>query len=410
MERRIVSMAMPAEEFADFKRTRFQYLWDNVSPLVNEIEETGRFPREKFWKKFGELGLLGLTIPVEYGGVGLSERQFLEFEKESAKIHGGLRGIIHFHGSGNDLFRAATEEQKRYYWPKLARGEMAASFALTEPDGGSGKDIKTKAVRRDSNFVLNGRKQFITGADFTDFAHVICWTESEAGDFGISDLIVEKGRDGFLVHGMAPTMGVKGLFHQRLTFKDCVVPVTNIVGREGHGLDAALGVVSGSRLRIAAIALGVMERCLDLSVEYAKQRVTFGKPIAERQAVQRYLAEMAQDIYALQCAIDYAVTKADEGKDYALEAELAKLIAIEAERRVTDNALLTFGGLGYLREYPIEMLYRDARINWIEEGTPTIHHLVCARRLLEGRRTYERFHEEEVENPVERHKRLALEL
>jgi len=403
-------MALSDKEFADFKKTRFQYLWDNVAPLVNEIEATGRFPREKFWGKFGELGLLGLTIPKEYGGVGLSEMQFLEFEKESAKIHGGLRGIIHFHGSCNDMFDMATEEQKRRFWPKLATGEIAAAFAITEPDGGTGKDIKTKAVRKGSDFILNGRKHFTTAADFADFVHVICWTQSESGDFQISDLMVERGRKGFIIGDMAPTMGVKGLYHPRLTFDNCVVPVSNIVGKEGQGLDIALNMLSTSRLRIAATALGVMERCLDLAVEYAKQRITFGKPIAERQAIHRYIAEMSQDIYALQCAINDAARKADEGKDYSLEAELAKLIAIDAERRVTDNALLIFGGLGYVREYPIEMLYRDARINWIEEGTPTIHYMLCANRLLQGQRTYERFHDEVIENPVERHKRLAQEL
>jgi Acyl-CoA dehydrogenases len=317
--------------------------------------------------------------------------------------------FIHFHGSTSEMFHGGTEEQKRKYWPKLATGEMVAAFAITEPDGGTGKDIKSKAIRKGSNFILNGRKQFITGADFADFVHVICWTESESGDFQISDLMVERDRPGFIIHDMAPTMGVKGLYHARLTFKDCDVPVSNIVGQEGKGLEAALGMLSGSRLRIAAIALGVMERSMDLAIEYAKQRVTFGKPIAERQAVQRYLAEMAQDVYAVQCAIDNAARKADEGKDYSMEAELAKLIAIEGERRVTDNALLVFGGLGYVREYPIEILYRDARINWIEEGTPTIHYMVVANKLLKGQRTYERFHDEVVENSVERHKRLALE-
>ena len=403
-------MALPEKEFEEFKRSRFQYLWDNVAPLANEIERTARFPREKFWKKFGELGLLGLTIPKEYGGTGLSESQFLEFEKECAKMHGSIRGVIHMHAGASEMFISGTEEQKRKYWPKLACGELDAAYAITEPDGGSGRDTKTTAIRKGSNFVLNGRKHFTTDADVAHIFNVVCRTQATSGEFQISNILVEKGTKGFYVGEMAPTMGIKGQVHGRLTFVDCEVPITNIIGEEGKGVEAALNQLNVSRLRIAATALGVMQRCLDLSVEYAKQRVTFGKPIGERQAIQRYLAEMAQDIYALQCAIEHASKKADAGEDYFLEANLCKLIGVEGERRVTDNALLVFGGMGYVREYPIEILYRDARINWIEEGTPTMQYLVSARRLLEGKRTYERFHDEVIENPVERHKRLAQQI
>ncbi|UCG81238.1 MAG: acyl-CoA/acyl-ACP dehydrogenase [Desulfobacterales bacterium] len=403
-------MSLPENEYLKFRNDCFHYLWDNIGPLANEIEKTGRFPRKRFWEKFGEMGLLGLTVPREYGGMGLSETQYIPFEKEWAKIHGSLRGLLHFHNSTNDMFIKATEKQRRRYWPKLARGEMAGAFALTEPDGGSGKDIKSKAVRKGENLILNGRKHFTTGADFADIFHVICWTELEPEKFEISNLLVERKTEGFIIGDMAETMGVRGLYHGRLSFNDCIVPATNIVGEEGKGLEAALSMLSNSRLRVAATALGVMERCLDLAIEYAKQRVTFGKPIAERQAIQRYLAEIAQDIFALQCAIDRTAKLADEDKDYSLEAELSKLIAIDAERRTTDNALLVFGGLGYVREYPIEILYRDARINWIEEGTPTMHMLLAASKLLKGQRTYVRFHDEVVENPVKRHIRLAKEI
>lgn len=403
-------MAMSEKEFKEFKEKRFKFLWDEIAPLANEIERTGRFPRERFWPKFAELGLLGLNIPKEYGGVGLSEAQYLEFEKESAKIHGSLRGTIHMHGGGNDIFTTATEEQKRQYWPRLARGEISVAVGITEPDGGSGRDIKTTARRDGSNFILNGKKHFTTHADFADIFNVVCRTESKSGDYKISNLLVERERKGFIVVGnMAPTMGMRGQYHGRLSFVDCIVPTENIVGEEGKGVEDILKQLNVSRLRIASTALGIMERCLDLSVEYAKQRITFGKPIAERQAVQRYLAEMVQDIYALQCAIADAVKKADEKKDYFLEANLCKMLAIECERRVTDNALLVFGGMGYVREYPIEILYRDARINWIEEGTPTMHYLVSARRLLDGQRTYHRFHDEVVEDPVKRHIRLTEE-
>jgi alkylation response protein AidB-like acyl-CoA dehydrogenase len=205
---------------------------------------------------------------------------------------------------------------------------------------------------------------------------------------------------------MKPCMGCTGSAHGRLNFKDCIVPVTNILGEEGKGLGPALHLLNISRVRIAASAMGTMERCLDLAIEFAKKRVTFGKAIAERQAIQRYISEMAMDIYALQCAINDVAVKIDEGKDILLEGNLCKLLAMEGGRRVTDNALLIFGGIGYTREYPIERLYRDIRLNWLEEATPTIQYLVSARQVLDGKRTYQRFHDEVVESSLEKQIRL----
>ncbi len=400
-------MALPEKEFAKFKEKAFKFLWDEVSPLEDEIESTGKFPREKLWPKFAELGMLGLNIPKEYGGVGLSEVQYLEFEKEWSKVNGGLRVILHVHCGGNDAFVHASEEHKRQYWPKLASGKMSCAFGLTEPDGGTGRDTHSRARRDGSNFILNGRKHLITNADFADIFQVFCWTEMKSGEYEISNLLVEKGRPGFSIRDMKHCMGCTGSYHGRLNFKDCVVPVTNIIGEEGKGLEPSIYFLNVSRVRIAANGLGTMERCLELAIPFAKQRVTFGKPIAERQAVQRYLAEMALDIYALQCVIEDTARKIDEGKDIYLEANLCKMLAIEGTRRVTDNALLVFGGIGYTREYPIDRLYRDARLNWLEEGTPTIHYLVSARGLLDGRRTRESFHKETVESPLARQIRLG---
>jgi alkylation response protein AidB-like acyl-CoA dehydrogenase len=400
-------MAMTEKEFIQFKGKAFKFLWDEVDPLEDEIECTGQFPRERLWQKFADLGMLGMRVPKEYGGAGLSEVQYIEFEKEWSKVNGGLRVILHVHDGGNEIFESGSEEQKRYYWPKLARGEMSCAFAITEPDGGSGRDTKSRARRDGSNFVLNGRKHLITNADFANLFCVVCWTELKSGSFEISKLLVERWSKGLSIREMKPCMGCTGSHHGRLNFNDCIVPVTNLIGEEGGGLEPALHQLNVSRNRIGATALGIMERCLDLAIEFAKQRVTFGKSIAERQAIQRYLAEMAVDIYALQCVVTEVAKKVDEGKDIYLEANLSKMLAIEAERRVTDNALLVFGGIGYTREYPIDRLYRDARLNWLEEGTPTIHYLMAARRLLERQRTYERFHEEVVENPVKRQIRLG---
>lgn len=403
-------MAVSDAEFKQIKEKGFKFLWDEVAPLEEEIERTHQIPREKLWPKFAQAGMLGLNVPKEYGGVGLSEVQYLDFEKEWSKVHGGVRGLLHVHAGGNDCILFGSEEQKKAYLPKLARGELSCGFGLTEPDGGTGRDIKSRARREGSNFILNGRKHLITNSDFADMFNIVCWTEMKSGKYEISNLLVERDREGFTIDDIKPCMGCTGAHHGRLNFKDCVVPVTNIVGKEGEGLEPSLYMLNISRVRIAANALGTMERSFDLAVEFAKKRTTFGKAIAERQAVQRYLAEMAMDIYALQSVITDTARKIDAGIKIYLEANLCKALAIEALRRVTDNALLTFGGIGYTREYPIERLYRDARLNWLEEGTPTIHYLVAAREVLDGHRTYEAFHKETVESPLERQIRRAAKL
>ncbi len=400
-------MAMEEKEFVQFRDKAFKFLWDEIPLYEEEIERTHRFPTKELWPRLAEHGQFGLTIPKEYGGLGMSESQYLQFEKEWSKVNGGLRVILHVHNGGNDCLVPANEDKKKKYWPKTATGEMSCGFALTEPDGGTGKDIKSRAVRQGDNFILNGRKHLITNASFANMFNVVCWTERADGGFEISNLLVETGSPGFTLAEMKPCMGCWGADHGRLNFKDCAVPVTNILGEEGKGLAFALHALNVSRIRIGANALGSMERSLDLAVEFAKQRVTFGKPIAERQGVQRYIAEMAMDIYALQCVLEDCGRKVDEGRDVFMEANLCKALCVETGRRVTDNALLTFGGIGYTREYPVERLYRDIRLNWLEEGTPTIHYMVAARDALNGKRTYERFHDEEVENPVARQIRLA---
>ena len=395
-------MAMTEGDFAAYKEKTFRFIWDELAPLEDEIEETGQVPRESLWPRFLDMGFLGQMVPPEYGGLGLSEAQFIQFEKEWSKIHGGLRTILHVHNLGSEILQHGTDAQKADYYPRIARGEMSVAFALTEPEAGTGKDIKSRARRDGDNFILNGTKHLITNADFADLFNVVCWTESPSGEFQISNLLVERDSPGFSIGEMKPAMGCVGATHGRLNFNDCVVPVTNVLGQEGKGLDSTLYTLNVSRVRIAACALGTMERCLDMAVDFAKKRVTFGRPVGERQAVQRYLAEMAMDVYALQCVIDDTVRAIENGEDFFLKANLCKLLAIEAGRRVTDQGLLVMGGIGYTREYPMERLYRDLRLNWLEEGTPTIHISVASRGLLDGESTYASYQRENLETPIEK--------
>jgi alkylation response protein AidB-like acyl-CoA dehydrogenase len=279
-----------------------------------------------------------------------------------------------------------SEAQKRALLPKVATGEWSVAFGLTEPDAGTGRDLKSRAVRDGDHFVLNGRKHLITNSEFASHFMVFAYTDPSKGARGISALMVDRDTPGFTISPMPETMGCRGGEHGHLTFKDCPVPVTNILGDEGQGLLQMTVALEVSRLFIAATSLGTAERAFELSLDFSKKRVTFGKAIAERQAVQAYLADMATDLYALRTMIRDAARKADRGGRIPAEASMCKLFGLEAVGRVTDRALLVHGGVGYTRRYPIERLYRDARLNWVEEGTPTIQRLVIAREFLEGYR------------------------
>ncbi len=379
-------MAFKTERaYQAFKQSIVDFLWSEIDPMVEQFEATNHLPLEELFPKFREKGLFGLVVPEEYGGVELTISQYLPILAELSKVNGAVRALIHVHNtSARAIVVYGSEELKKELLPKIATGELSVAFSLTEANAGSGRDVKSVAVRKGDNFILNGEKHLITNADFTQLFMVCCYTVGEDGDRKISALLVERDTPGFTIEPMPHLMGCRGLGHGILTFKDCVVPARNIVGEEGDGLEVFLGELEPSRVFVAASSLGTMERALELSLEYAKQRVTFGKSIAQREIVRSYLADMAMDIYALRLMLDDVAQKMDEGKSCPVEASITKLFGLEAVCRVTDKAMLTFGGRSYLASYPIERLYRDARINVLEEGTPTIQRLVIAQSLLSG--------------------------
>ena len=377
-------MALSLEEYEEVRESIFRFIWEEIDPLEDKIEKMGRIPIEELFPKFKEKKLFGLMVPSEYGGIGLSVTQYLPILSELAKAHGGVRVIIHVHNTAAKCMVTGREEQKRIYLPKIAAGDLSVGFGLTEPNAGTGIDIKTRALRDGETFILNGKKHLITNADFAGLFIIFCYTNPEMRANGISAILVERDTPGFTIEPMPHCMGCRGSFHGRLTLEDCRVSQNNILGEEGRGLVQALKSLEMSRVFIAATSLGTSERSLELSIQHAKRRITFGKPIAERQAVQGYLADMAVDIYAMRTMIYKAAQKLDAGENIPLEASACKLFASEAVCRVTDKALLVFGGIGYTREYPIERLYRDARLNLLEEGTPTIQRLVIAKSLLEN--------------------------
>lgn len=376
---------MDAEAYLEFRRDLFAALWRDIAPLAAEIEDHEHIPIDEVWSHFKSMSALGLLIPEEFGGKGLSVSQYLPIIAEISKVHGGIRAVIHVHNSfAHAVAEHGTEEQRRALLPGAAVGDLSIAFALTEPEHGTGLDTATTARREAGDYVIDGRKWLITNSNLASHFLVIVRTGDDK-EHALSTIIVERGTPGLEIEALPETMGCKGGEHGLLTFRGVRVSADRILGgQEGCGEEQLEASLEISRLLVAASSLGTAEYALELSVARSKDRVTFGRPIGQRQAVQRYLAEMATDVYALRTMLADAAAKYDAGSRIAAEASMTKLFGLEAVGRVTDRALLVFGGIGYTRRHPIERLYRDARLNWLEEGTPTIMYLTTARELLNG--------------------------
>jgi alkylation response protein AidB-like acyl-CoA dehydrogenase len=374
-------MAMEQAAYEAFRKEIFAAIWRDIDPLEKEIEDTEHIPHDKLWPALAGMQAFALIIPEKWGGLGLSVSQYVPIIAEFGKTQGGIRALVHVHNSMcHALSDLGTPEQCAEVLPAAARGEKSVAFALTEPDYGTGADLGSRATKVDGGWVINGRKHLITNSDFASHFMVFAKT----GDREVSCLLTPRDASGFKIESLPHTMGAKGGAHGLLTFTDCFVPDSAVMGDVGKGLDQLEKALEISRVFVAASSLGTAEYALELSVARAKERVTFKKPIAERQAIQRYLAEMATDVYALRLMLQDVAARWDRGERVPAQASMTKLFGLEAVGRVTDRALLVFGGIGYTRAHKIERLYRDARLNWIEEGTPTIQHLVIARQVING--------------------------
>ncbi|AIJ21270.1 acyl-CoA dehydrogenase family protein [Amycolatopsis methanolica] len=372
-----------ATDYRTIRDRVFAAIWDELDPLAEQIENEEHIPREKVWPILRDCGAFGLLVPSEYGGYGLTIGQYLPIIAEFAKVQGGIRALVHVHNSfAHALSEIGDPAQKDAVLSGAATGERSLAFALTEPEHGTGADLGTTARREGTHYVLNGTKWLITNSDFA--SHFMVMAKTSATE--VSALLVERDTPGFRIEPLPETMGCKGGEHGRLTFTEARVPVSALIGGEGQGQEHLERALEISRVLVAASSLGTAERALELSVQRANERVTFGKPIAQRQAVQRYVAEMAMDVYALRGMLADAAAKWDAGRRIPAEASMCKQFGLEAVGRVTDRALLVHGGIGYTRQFPIERLYRDARLNWLEEGSPTIQYMVAAREILAGYR------------------------
>ena len=355
-----------------------------IAPRAAQVDKTEEFPAENI-RKMAELGLLGLPYPEEYGGGGGDYVSYAIAVEEIARACGSTALIYAAHvslGCG-PIYYFATEGQKKKWLPRLCNGEGLGAFGLTEPEAGSDAGAtRTTAVRDGDHYVLNGSKMWITSGAIADVVTCTAKTDLEAGTRGISCFLVEKGTPGFIPGKNEPKMGLKGSVTSALSFENCRVPAGNLLGKEGEGFKQMLIILDGGRISIGAMALGLAQAAFEEGVRYARERVQFGQPIANFQAIQWMIADMATEIDAARMMVYRAAAMKDAGLRFTKEAAMAKLYASEVAERAAFKALQIHGGYGYSREYPVERIYRDQRLCTIGEGTSEIQRLVIARQIL----------------------------
>ena len=372
------------EEQQLLQRSVREFAEAEVKPHAKEIDETGRFPRDTF-EKAAELGLTGVAVPENYGGAGMDHVSYAIVIEEISRVCASTGTILSVQNSlyCDPILRFGTEEQKQKFLVPYARGEKIGCYALTEPQAGSNAAaLRTKAERKGDAYVVNGTKAWITNGGAADAALVYVNTQPEKGEKGITALIVEKGTRGFAVGKEEKKLGVHATACTELSFTDCEVPVGNRIGNEGEGYKVALSTLDGGRIGIAAQATGIAQGAFEAALSYAQQRQAFGHPIADFQAIQFMLADMATELDAARLLARRAAWKQDSGARFTMEASIAKLFASEMSTRVTHKAIQIHGGYGYSREYPVERNYRDARITEIYEGTSEIQRLVISASVL----------------------------
>lgn len=373
-------------EIEQIKKMVRNYVDKEVEPYAQQIEEEDKIPQHLI-EMAKDLGLFGMSIPEEYGGIGLNAVGKAVVLEQLGRTHNGFVSLISAHtGIGSTgIVKFGSEELKQKYLPGMASGEKIAAFALSEPGAGSdATNLETRAEKRGDKWIVNGTKHFITNAPVADVFTVFALTDREKrAKGGITAFLIEKDFPGFTIGKIDKKMGLRGSYTAQLIFEDCEVPEENVIGEVGMGYMSALKILGEGRVGLAARAVGSCDKLIELSVSYAKERKQFGKPIAENQAIQWMIADMATETEAARMLTFKAAYLIDEGKTVIKEASMAKLFASDVFNRVADKAVQIHGGMGYVADYPIERFYRDARITKIYEGTNEIQRLIIARKMLE---------------------------
>lgn len=355
-----------------------------VAPRAAEMDRNEKMDPELL-RMMGEMGLMGLGIPEEYGGAGMGMMEKSIVVEELARKCAATAEVMSVHNMAYlAILKHGSEELKKKYLSIAASGGIAA-FALTEPSAGSdAAGVKTTAVLDGDEYVINGSKCFISnmGPDEGSFVTVLAATDPSKGSKGFSAIVVERGTPGFTIGKREEKLGIRAADVSELIFEDCRVPKSNLVGKEGKGFGYFMEALDSGRIGMASQALGIAEEALDLSVEYLKVRVQFGKPLSKQQGLQWYLADMATKVEAARALIYEAASDMDRGDPVGKIAAIAKYYASEIGVQVTDKALQLHSGYGYMRDYPLERMYRDARIIPIYEGTSEVQKIIISREVL----------------------------
>ncbi|MDC1028789.1 acyl-CoA dehydrogenase family protein [Schleiferiaceae bacterium] len=375
-----------SEEHLMIRDAARDFAQTELLPGVIERDEKQEFPAEQI-KKLGELGFMGMMVSPENGGSGMDTMSYVLAMEELSKIDASASVVVSVNNSlvcwGLETF--GSVEQKAKYLPRLASGEIIGSFCLSEPEAGSDATSQaTTAVDMGDHYLLNGTKNWITNGGTCEIALVIAQTDREKGHRGINALIVEKGMEGFIVGKKEDKLGIRGSDTHTLLFNDVKVPKGNRLGEDGFGFKFAMKTLSGGRIGIAAQALGIAQGALDLALSYSKERTTFGKPIHEHQAIAFKLADMEMKIEQARLLVYKAAWLKDQGMSYDKASAMAKLAASEAAMWVSTEAVQVHGGYGFVKEYHVERLMRDAKITQIYEGTSEIQRIVISRDMIKN--------------------------
>tara|TARA_Y100000385_G_C13071269_1_gene629175 strand:- start:239 stop:1378 length:1140 start_codon:yes stop_codon:yes gene_type:complete len=373
-----------SEEHKMIRDAARDFAQNELLPGVIERDENQEFPHEQI-KKMGELGFMGMMVSPEYGGGGMDTLSYVLAMEEISKVDASASVVMSVNNSlvcwGLEKF--GNEEQKQKYLKPLATGEIIGAFCLSEPEAGSdATSQKTTAKDMGDHYLLNGTKNWITNGNNASIYLVIAQTDVEKGHRGINALIIEKGMDGFVVGPKENKLGIRGSDTHSLMFTDVKIPKENRIGEDGFGFKFAMKTLSGGRIGIAAQALGVASGALELALQYSKERKSFGKPICEHQAIAFKLADMATEIEAARLLCLRAAWHKDMGLDFSESSAMAKLFSAEKAMRITTEAVQIHGGYGFVKEYHVERLMRDAKITQIYEGTSEIQKIVISRSIL----------------------------
>jgi alkylation response protein AidB-like acyl-CoA dehydrogenase len=379
------------DEQQQLRRTVREFAEGEIAPHVMEWDEVSHFPSEII-PKLADMGFLGVIFPEKYGGAGMGYVEYAIIIEELSRVDGSIGILVAAHNSlcTNHIYKFGTEEQKQRYVVPLAQGKKLGCWSLTEPEAGSDAGgTRTVAAKKDGGWLINGSKTFTTNGHYADVCVGMAVTDAGKKSHGISAFIIEKGTPGFRPGKKENKLGLRASDTSEVVFSDCRVPAENLLGKEGEGFINSLQILDGGRISIASLGLGMAQGAYECSLRYAKQRKQFGKPIAEFQAIQFKLADMATEIeaarlltYQAAWLADRAIASGDGTPRFTRESSMAKLYAGEVAVRVANEAVQIHGGYGFIKDYPAEKYYRDVKLCTIGEGTSEIQRLVIARQLL----------------------------